>query len=134
MRLEATRQGVMNHLAQQPIPPDVLTGIFDEPPSHWPYPCAVLGEFLTDADDILCNEGQSHEGKIHVYARCPDRSQVNRALDALWDALHRTRFGIGGTQCVQCACENTEVFEEALDAKTRSWHGVLYFRVITFDA
>ena len=111
-----------------------ITGVFDEPPRHDPFPFVRVGDAIATPDDLLVERGSQQVIEIHVFTREPQRDQVNLLVGQLHQALHRATFDVEGCQNVQALVEQVNVFEDAGDpAKTRQWHGIVRVRVILFN-
>ena len=131
MKIAASRTALVNYITGLALD---VTGVFDEPPRHDPFPFIQVGDFISTPDDLLVELGAQHVVEIHVYTREPQRDQVNALMDSLKSALHRAAFDVEGAQHVSTLVETVNVFEDPGELpKARQWHGTLRCRMILFD-
>lgn len=96
------------------------------------YPFVTIGEFVAQEFDTLGDEAVDMDMSVHLWSRQPGMQEVQHLMQAAKDALHRQSFALpDGIQHVTTIWEYATSLRDA-DGVTR--HGILRFRILTFQA
>ena len=109
-----------------------LNGVYDEPPTHPPFPYALIGEFRSERNDLLDIVREEHTGEIHVYTREPERSYCDQFCAGIAAALHRAELTVAECAVIATLVESYYVIEDPQsEPRTRQYHGIVAVRVLT---
>lgn len=96
-----------------------------------PYPYATIGEFIAAPADTLAEQGADMELTVHLWSRQPGMQECQQMMTLAKDTLDRAVLPADGFQWVTTIWQNGQTLREP-DGLTR--HGILRFRVMTFEA
>lgn len=106
--------------------------VLDQAGPDQEFPYCTLGEFSAQEFDTLTDEAVDMDMTVHVWSRQPGMQEAQQMMRTAKDALHRKSFALpGGIQHVTTIWEFAQTLRDA-DGMTR--HGVLRFRILTFQA
>lgn len=94
------------------------------------YPYVSIGEVIGEHADTLGEMGVDLEITIHVWSRQLGMQECADLMEAAKDALHRQSFPLADAQWVSTIFVQAQTMRDA-DGRTR--HGILRFRVLTFE-
>jgi len=111
--------------ALSPVP------VLDEAGPNQPFPYLTIGETISVKSDTLREQAVDAEITIHVWSRQPGAQETQSLMAIAKDALHDQRLPASGFQWVTTTWIYGQTVKD-VDGITR--HGILRFRVLTFQA
>lgn len=125
--INAVQQGLYQVLSVALAPVPVLDGVGESRL----YPYVSIGEVIGEHADTLDRDGVDLEFTIHVWSRQLGMQECADLMEAAKIALHRQSFALADAQWVTTIMTQAQTMRDA-DGKTR--HGILRFRVLTFQS
>ena len=105
--------------------------IYDDAGHNAAFPYQTLGESTVTPEDCLIETGAQASITIHSWSRQKGSAECGSLMEATIAALDNKRQPVAGFQWVECRVINGQTLRD-LDGVTR--HGILTFRIRTFDA
>lgn len=124
--INSVQQGLYTVLtaACAPVP------VVDNAGPNQSYPYVSIGEAIGEHADTLGEMGVDLEFTVHVWSRQLGMQECSDLMEAAKNALHRQSFPLADAQWVSTIFVQAQTMRDA-DGKTR--HGILRFRVLTFE-
>src|SRR5262252_10195894 len=125
--LSGVQTGIYNALipALDPVP------VLDQVGPNQTFPYLTMGESIVVEDDTLDKQGVNIEFTVHVWSRQRGAQEIQDLMAQAKDALHDQRLPAVGFQWVATKLIYGQTLRD-VDGQTR--HGILRFRVLTFEA
>ena len=95
------------------------------------YPYCTIGEFTGGQSDTLTEQAVDLEVTVHLWSRQPGMQEVQTLMETAKNALDRQRLPAAGFHWVDTIWIFAQTLRD-IDGQTR--HGVLRFRILTFEA
>ena len=125
--LAAVQKSLFDALTAALAPVPVLD--FAGPNQSYPY--CTIGEFTGGQSDTIGEQAVDLEVTVHLWSRQPGMQEVQTLMETAKDALDRARLPAAGFHWVDTIFIFAQTLRD-IDGQTR--HGVLRFRILTFEA
>ena len=102
--------------------------IFDDVPQATPYPHVTLGQTSSSENATGTEDGEEHILTLHVWSQAGGRSEAQRIMGALRDALHTASLALTGHTLVSLRQQFADVRR---DADGVTIHGLVRYRAVT---
>ena len=138
MKLETLQQAVYDRLSAVSAITDAVTGIYTTAPqaaeseddSAFPY--LTIGPVATTPDDDKDQNAVNALFDVHIWSRSQSALTWRAIADDVYAALQRHDLSVTGANVIECRFDGGVEFQDPEDLRT--WHSVLTFRVLMYDA
>lgn len=105
--------------------------IFDDVPQAAPYPHLSLGQTSSSEFGTGTEDGEEHTLTLHVWSQNGGRSEAQRIMGAVRDALHSAALTVAGHTLVNLRQQFSDVRR---DPDGVTIHGIVRYRAVTEPA
>ena len=125
-------QGAIYDLLAVDLAGDPVDGrIYDAPSQDATFPYVTIGDDTAIDFSTMTGDGEELTLTLHAWSRYPGRKEVKTILGAIKTSLHNQVLTVAGQNVVKVYFDGSETLQ---DQDGQTWHGVIRFRALTFDA
>jgi hypothetical protein len=138
MRLSPLQQAIYDRLTAVSAITDAVTGVYTTAPQNVTpeddsaFPYLTIGPIITTPSDDKDQNAVSALIDVHIWSRSQSALTWRAIGDDVYAALQRHDLSVTNTNVIDCRFEDSTEFQDPDDLRT--WHSVLTFRVLMYEA